>query len=244
MLAKQSWRIINGINPLVTSVMRARYFPGSSFLEAKLGNNHSYAWKSLMETKEVILQCCRRRIRNGQNTKIWQIPWLPCTINGFITSDMPELLNDAHVSCLVDETNRSWDEDVLKDIFNERDNKLIQQIPVPLRDREDSWYWCSDDKGKFTVKNCYRRLRGELECPERLFWKRLRGLKLPCKVINFLWCLICRVLPTADALTKKCVNIDPICSWCHLTVDDDMHILFGCCFPKEVWDKMRLSNLT
>lgn len=103
MLAKQAWRIVNEVNPLVTKVMRARYFAGSNFLEAKLGNNPSYVWRSLMETQEVIRQGCRRRIGTGQNTKIGREPWLPCQTNGCITSEIPDSLKDVQVSSLFDE---------------------------------------------------------------------------------------------------------------------------------------------
>lgn len=48
MLAKQGWRFINNSNPLVTSLMKAKYFPGSDFLNAKMGDNPSYIWRSIL----------------------------------------------------------------------------------------------------------------------------------------------------------------------------------------------------
>ncbi|KAL8108548.1 hypothetical protein AgCh_024858 [Apium graveolens] len=173
MLAKQAWRIVNEVNPLVTKVMRARYFAGSNFLEAKLGNNPSYVWRSLMETQEVIRQGCRRRIGTGQNTKIGRVPWLPCQTNGCITSEIPDSLNDAQVSSLFAEQGGNWDDDVIRDIFNDRDYELIRQIPISSCAKQDSWYWCFDSKGQFSVKDCYRRLIGEAVCSEKVFWKSL-----------------------------------------------------------------------
>lgn len=155
-------------------------------------------------------------------------------------SDIPDVLKDAQVNSLFDEHTNYWDNDVLRDIYNERDCELIQQIPIPVHGSQDSWYWCFDDKGQFTVKNCYRRLRGEMVCPDILFWKKLWGINLPGKVLNLLWRVCCQVLPTADALHKKCVNLELMCSWCHGDVEDDMHILFQCCFAKEVWKRVRL----
>lgn len=38
MLPKQAWRLINNINPLVKSLMLARYFLGSYLLDVKLGH--------------------------------------------------------------------------------------------------------------------------------------------------------------------------------------------------------------
>lgn len=54
LLAKQAWRIMTEANPLVSSLMQARYFPRSSFLDAKLGSNPSYVWRSLLESQEVL----------------------------------------------------------------------------------------------------------------------------------------------------------------------------------------------
>ncbi|XP_074352816.1 putative mitochondrial protein AtMg00310 [Apium graveolens] len=147
MLAKQAWRIINGINPLVTSIMQAQYFPNSSFLEAKMGANLIYVWRSLMQTQEVMRQGCRRRIGNGKSTRIWQVPWLKCPVNGYITTIMPEELKEARVENLFAENRKEWDEDVLKDIFNERDYEQIRNIQIPLGDRKDKWVWSFDDKG-------------------------------------------------------------------------------------------------
>ncbi|XP_074352835.1 putative mitochondrial protein AtMg00310 [Apium graveolens] len=42
MLAKQGWRLLNNVDPLVTSMMKAKYFPDSDFLDAKIGVNPSY----------------------------------------------------------------------------------------------------------------------------------------------------------------------------------------------------------
>ncbi|CAH9077124.1 unnamed protein product [Cuscuta epithymum] len=42
MLAKQAWRLITDTGSLVSRVFKARYYPGSSFLGAQMGNNPSY----------------------------------------------------------------------------------------------------------------------------------------------------------------------------------------------------------
>ena len=62
MLAKQGWRLINNTNHLVTGIMKARYFPNSEFLDAKLGDNPSYMWRSIFEAKGALAQGCRKKI--------------------------------------------------------------------------------------------------------------------------------------------------------------------------------------
>lgn len=54
MLAKQGGRFIHQPNGLASRVMKAKYYPQTSFLEAKIGTNSSYVWRSLMEAMDVI----------------------------------------------------------------------------------------------------------------------------------------------------------------------------------------------
>lgn len=156
---------------------------------------------------------------------------------------MPEKLKDARVEGLLVGDHMEWDVEVLQDICNERDCELIKQIPLPQSSKEDAWFWFFDSKGEFTVKSCYRRIRGEAECLNKEFWKKLWGLNLPGKVINMLWRTCQRVLPTALALGKKSVNVSPMCSWCQVHVEDDMHVLFLCSIAKEVWVSMGLAEI-
>ncbi|KAL8116071.1 hypothetical protein AgCh_022528 [Apium graveolens] len=197
MLAKQAWRLVNNTNPLVAEIMKARYYAKSDFLNATLGSNPSFMWRSIMESQEVIKRGCRRKIGDGKDTNLWTSPWLPCLENGFLTSTAYTGLHDATVDGLMMEGQKRWDVEVLNDICNERDRQLIQQIHVPSRGIKDSWYWLLDEKGEFSVKSCYRHLRGERESQDKGFWKKLWGLNLPGKIVNFLW-RVCRdVLPTA-----------------------------------------------
>ena len=51
LLAKQGWRLQMGQNSLVYHVFKAKYFPNYDFVQASLGNNPSYVWRSLMQPK-------------------------------------------------------------------------------------------------------------------------------------------------------------------------------------------------
>lgn len=54
MLAKQAWRLINNSNPLVAAIMKVRYIANTDFLNAELGANPNFMWRSIMEAQEVI----------------------------------------------------------------------------------------------------------------------------------------------------------------------------------------------
>ncbi|XP_074378458.1 uncharacterized protein LOC141719995 [Apium graveolens] len=243
MLAKQGWRLLNGENPLVTKVMKAKYYPNTNFLEAKVGTHPSYMWRSIMESQEVIKQASRRRIGDGSTTNIWKIPWLPCLLNGHPLTTMPQELVDVQVGNLMNETRTGWDEDILTDLFLDRDIQLIKSIPISRSIQQDSWYWIIEQSGLFTVKSCYRKLVGEQQWPNAGFWKKLWSLELPGKVSNFMWRVCKGVVPTAMALAEKRVQIPTRCSWCLVKNEDIGHVLFDCCFARNVWGKVAVPEV-
>ncbi|XP_074360800.1 uncharacterized protein LOC141701055 [Apium graveolens] len=158
--AKHAWRLINNTNPLVTNTMKVRYYLDTDFLEAVLGASPSFMWHYIMASQELVKQGCKRKIGDGKNTRVWQISWLPCVDNGFFTSEFHNELKDIVVHNLMDEGHQGWDEDILKDLCKDRDREMIQQIPILGRSRPDSWYWILENHGYFSVKSCYRRIRG------------------------------------------------------------------------------------
>lgn len=50
LLAKQGWRLQTHLDFLFYKVFKAKYFPECNFVQASLGRNPSYAWRSIMTT--------------------------------------------------------------------------------------------------------------------------------------------------------------------------------------------------
>lgn len=154
MLAKQGWRLLNESNPLVTAVMKARYYPKVNFLNADLGSNPSYVWRSIMEALDAVKAGAQKKIGDGEGTTVWNMPWLPDRSNGFINTPAYNQIRDIKVSSLMVSGERRWDMEVLNDLFEERDVKLIKCIPIPIVNKADSWFWLLDGKGEFSVRSC------------------------------------------------------------------------------------------
>ncbi|XP_019184826.1 PREDICTED: uncharacterized protein LOC109179787 [Ipomoea nil] len=81
------------------------------------------------------------------------------------------------ISRLKDE-NGSW---VDKDV------ELIRSIPIPDLKLEDKIVWMEDEKGDYTVKNCYRRLTDAVLNQQTLAWTKCWKLRLPPKIKAFFW---------------------------------------------------------
>lgn len=243
MLAKQGWRLLKGSNSLVSALMKAKYYPNSNFLDAKIGSNPSFVWRSILTSVEVIWAGARKKIGNGKDTCVWGVPWLPDEFNGHVITPMPMQLQDIKVSSLMQIDGSAWDLDAVRDIFHDRDVELIKKIPIPIRDITDSWFWLLDENGDYTVKSGYRWLQEEFVNGDKKFWTKLWSLKLPGKVANFLWRVCQSCLPTAHALVMKQVNISVLCPWCHSAPETDTHILFACDFANTVWSLAGMTSL-
>lgn len=77
MLAKQPWRLLQNPTSLCGRLLKSKYFPNASVLEAQAKPGCSYTWRSIslgIETlKEGIVWC----VGNGRSIKVWDDPWVP-----------------------------------------------------------------------------------------------------------------------------------------------------------------------
>ena len=55
LLAKQAWQLLHNKKTLFYKVFKEKFFPNHSFLEAKDSRSGSYAWKRLLQGRDVIL---------------------------------------------------------------------------------------------------------------------------------------------------------------------------------------------
>ena len=54
LLAKQGWRLQMAHNSLVYRVYKAKYFKDCDFIQATLGNNPSYVWRSILTARTLL----------------------------------------------------------------------------------------------------------------------------------------------------------------------------------------------
>ena len=100
LLAKQAWRLLSNLTSLVAKVYQARYYPDSTFLDAKLTENPSYVWRSIMEVQNLIHAGTKWRIGIGEKVRIWKDPWLPDLHNPYIETSPPPGAEVSMVSSL------------------------------------------------------------------------------------------------------------------------------------------------
>ena len=79
LLSKQGWRLQLAQDSLVFRVLKAKYFPRCDLIQASLGNNPSYTWRSIMVAQELVKEGVMWRMGNGKDVKVWGDRWLPCS---------------------------------------------------------------------------------------------------------------------------------------------------------------------
>ena len=201
MLAKLAWRLFHDDNSLFYRVFKARFFPTGTILEAKEFASASYAWKSILKGREVILKGALWRVGDGQHIRIWGDNWLPLKNKAKVTS--PQILGQVNtsVAVLINESTRSWRSDVIDHVFELAEAAIIKGIPLSSFSQEDKLIWPFTPSGQYTVKSGYRFLY-ESSSPEQIteedsvFWKKIWGLQVPNKVKNFIWRACKEALPT------------------------------------------------
>ncbi|CAN1178678.1 Uncharacterized mitochondrial protein AtMg00310 [Linum perenne] len=66
LLARQGWKIISKTFSLLARVLKGKYFHNSSFMLADEGSHLSWGWKSILASREILVQGLRCQIGTGQ----------------------------------------------------------------------------------------------------------------------------------------------------------------------------------
>lgn len=153
MLAKQVWRLIHNPDSLCGRILKAKYFPNTSILNAEVPHGASYTWRSIVQGIELFKKGMIWRVGDGESN-IWSNPWLPRgSTRKVSTFQGPVILEQVHE--LINPTTGHWDIELVKWLFHEDDAVVILNIPI-RQHREDIIAWHYDPKGQFSVKSAYK----------------------------------------------------------------------------------------
>ncbi|XP_058755137.1 uncharacterized protein LOC131628302 [Vicia villosa] len=220
MVAKQGWNMLASPNSLVAKIFKARYFPHSSFLDAKIGNNPSFVWRSLWKAKDVLKLGSRWSIGGG-------VVLRSCQTLGSERKEGGGLM--------------------VKKIFDNEGADVILRVPLVADVLEDRLVWQEEKNGEYSVKSGYRLLK-ELQGSPRSFgiegsWKHLWNISAPPRAKHLLW-RICRCcLPTRSKLQQHHVQCPSLCPWCDLEDEDEWHVFFVCISTSQSWRAAGLSAI-
>jgi hypothetical protein len=140
---------------LAGQIIKAKYFPRCTFLEAQKGTQGSYAWNSIFSARELLIEGLFWRIGDGKHVKIWGDKWVPQPATFEIQSLCNSLPVEAMVAELIDPVGRGWNIPLVKSIFNHEEAALICNIPLSKYNQPDKLIWRATNSGLFYVRSAY-----------------------------------------------------------------------------------------
>lgn len=159
LLAKQGWRLFTNENSLVFRVLKGKYYPRSSFLHAKAQNSASYIWKSILGAQRVLDQVYRWRIRNGIEVHIWGDRWIGHSRQQMALWPRPSSCELEYVSELVDHDSHTQAVNLIKELFESSQAKIIIFTALFQRLVSNRLIWPMKKTNMFTVRSAYHWLR-------------------------------------------------------------------------------------
>lgn len=246
LLAKQAWKLLTTPESLLSRFIKSRYYQQGDFLSASQGDRPSYAWRSLLFGRELLVKGILRKVGNGKNTSVWTDRWIDDPVEGLrapwvnnISFDVNLMVND-----LIDFSSRNWNFQTLSEIFVLGDIRLLTDN-MPAVDRDDFWVWRFNQSGNFSVKSAYwlatstkeSICRREAQMQPSLCPLKEQAWKVTTvpKIRVFIWKCLSEALPVADLVIRRGLKIDDRCQICGLDGESINHILFCCSVARQVW---------
>ena len=158
LLAQQAWRLLQNKNSLLYRVFKPRFFPNGTILDAPQSQAGSYAWKSLLIGRDVLVEGSRWRVGDGESINVWRDPWLPSVFLPFVSSQAAAGRENLRVRELIKSGTNEWNSLLLQQLFCARDIALIESIPLCSSKVDDTLIWPFTPSGSYTVKSGYRFL--------------------------------------------------------------------------------------
>ncbi|XP_074288248.1 uncharacterized protein LOC141613414 [Silene latifolia] len=136
---------------------------------------------------------------------------------------------------------------MLNQLFLPFEVKRILNIRLSPNEPKDSWYWCLDKEGEYSVKTAYASIVGdlyELGGPsnwekERWLWNRLWKVRVWPRIKLFFWQLCSGALATLENITTRVrgESLTP-CYFCSSNPESCLHLFRDCSVAKWVWDAL------
>ncbi|RHN71289.1 putative reverse transcriptase zinc-binding domain-containing protein [Medicago truncatula] len=239
MLGKQGWKFLTEPHSLVSRIFKARYFPSKSYLDATVGHNPSFVWRSILRARFIVRGGARWTIGSGANIPILDASWLShgdC-IDGNITGS--HYVQDFKVQSLLFDHRKGWNVPLIRQVFSDDVADRILNMPLFEQVQHDRLIWKAEINGCYSVKSAYKLCVEELIDISHLHrpdnWKDIWRLKVPPKIKHLLWRMCRGCLPTCIRLQDKGVSCPTMCASCNSNYEDLNHIFFECPFAIHVW---------
>ena len=239
MLAKQVWHLIHQKETLLFKVFSAKYFPNDCVLDALIHPKCSYAWRSILQARDVINKGAIWRVGNGELIDIWRHKWLPDLTHSKIISPQANTSTNWVCELFVPHT-KIGDPGKLALCFLPWEAEIVSQIQFCTNGEEDVLIWPLTVDGEYSVQSAYHLLVAVEDClapsssslaHDHAVWK----MKVPNKIWHFIWRAAKDSLPIKVNLKARHIPVDEVCEGCGDYLESTLHSMWLCDQARAIW---------
>lgn len=192
-MTKLGWKIISEDNLLWVSTTCAKYLRNSDLLDASFNPTTSWIWKGILNNMDIFSKGSCRTISATSSLNVWNFPWIP-------TLPYPNsIVNHAIcISNLIDRISRTWDSNIIYQIFYHTTAENILKIHIPRFPPTKEWFWAPNSSGLFSINsthdiaaNISTSYSGPLTSGD---WCCLWNLKVQHRHKHLLWHIVWNIL--------------------------------------------------
>ncbi|CAN1848025.1 Uncharacterized mitochondrial protein AtMg00310 [Linum perenne] len=237
LLAKQAWRILQEPELLISHLLKGKYFPNSSLLNAELCPGASWGWRGILVGRDVLRIGYRWQVGSGSLIDPLRDQWIPTHPPSTPFLNMIHFGVEIPGSVLDLMSNQQWNLVKLRNIFSDEIVNSILTIPIPVCEVRDKIIWQLSPSGEYTVQSGYEISREILLRPKELgptslvdknLWEESWNLQIQPKFLFFIWKLLRGIIPVKVELIKRNIQLPPDCPVCGMEDESIDHLFLRC----------------
>ena len=157
LLAKLAWMVVSGKQSICMEVLRTKYKVKEDWLRAEPKKIASPTWRAIEDAKNLVVKGACYLLGDGKLISVWEDPWIPW-IEGFKPRSRIEVYSQFPFKAhhLFDPSSKTWDANMIKEIFYSNSAIAILTIPIPITPRQDKLIWLPNPKGNFSIKSIHK----------------------------------------------------------------------------------------
>uniref|UniRef100_J3L5V2 Reverse transcriptase domain-containing protein n=1 Tax=Oryza brachyantha TaxID=4533 RepID=J3L5V2_ORYBR len=242
LLIQSAWNFLSRPNELISTVLKAKYFPDRPFWLCSHQGPKSIFWSSIIKIKPFLSSSCHWQLARG-DISIWNQPWVSIWSNihnhihlHSLTSRLPSRVSELWTQ------DKHWIFSYISEFLDDRAIREIARVQYLPHDQPDRLCWSPNSSGECSTKSAYKQVFNHLHpagtpVPSaKLTLLNMVGKNkfTPPKIKTFFWKLVSKALPTRSAIHLRIPDFPPQCCRCN-QLENEVHIFFLCPFAKLVW---------